>query len=161
MALGPPFKFPSSAPTLEHLYFGGLTHHVILPALPSLRTIAFRVRFDNGSPGFWTSFHPWSGQARCSPLSPTLSPAYFPPIPNRFLLPLRRILSGTRSRPWPLAAHPVHPVIRYLLDFHPMLEEESACARIFADFSTSIQSGMPKTHEQGDIIVETYDRAAR
>ncbi|KAJ6457359.1 hypothetical protein C8R45DRAFT_1221929 [Mycena sanguinolenta] len=139
-----------AAPTLEDLYLGGLTHHLILPALPSLRTITFRVWLDNWSPWLLVII---SSVVRTSRLLAAI-PISFSCIFHTHSDFSFASAEALTTLDVALAAQPGHPVIRYSLDFRPTPAEDSACAKTLADFSVSIQTGMPKTHEQGGIIIE-------
>ncbi|KAF7340960.1 hypothetical protein MSAN_02081300 [Mycena sanguinolenta] len=135
-----------AAPTLEYLYLAGLPDRVILPAFSALHTIALDSWFYD-----WI---PWlpdviSSVVRTSPLLDDIVVRFLPTYATscpRIFGPALTMLDAD------LAAHARRPVIRWLLDF--LAEDQTAHARIFEEFTTSVRTAMPKTHEQGRIILE-------
>ncbi|KAF7341005.1 hypothetical protein MSAN_02085900 [Mycena sanguinolenta] len=141
-----------AAPTLEYLYLGGLRHLVILPELPSLRTVAFRVVFDHRQ---WNWFMEIiSSVIRTSPLLADITISL-----RGYRTSLASISEALGTLDASLAVHPRHPVIRLRPDLRTMSIATGQCenARFLAEFTTSIQIAMPQMHKQGRFVVETYD----
>ncbi|KAF7341012.1 hypothetical protein MSAN_02086900 [Mycena sanguinolenta] len=134
------------APTLEHLCLGGVADFFALPMLPSLCSIGFH------------SFHHWNlwlpnvilDVARTSPLLVDIAVSFLyslPLVPNEVLT----ILDVA------LAAHPKHPVLRWRVDLRSAPGNESGDATVFAQFASGIQTAMPRTNEEGRVVLEKYD----
>ncbi|KAJ7108970.1 hypothetical protein C8R43DRAFT_1161947 [Mycena crocata] len=145
----------AAACTLQSLYLycpGPKERVILLPPLPALRTLKMCIYFPRHDQS-------WLIDTLAILLNPKASPSLafltfkflslslsrYPALP---LLPDPALLTSLDHA---LAAYPATPVVRWRLD----LSNAHAKVRL-ADLVVLFQSGMPKTHVKGRVLVESY-----
>ncbi|KAJ6457250.1 hypothetical protein C8R45DRAFT_564868 [Mycena sanguinolenta] len=128
----------TAACTLEHLYLGGCADSFIPPPLPSLRSFSFD--------------HP------CS-VDIILAVVRVSPLLTDIMIFISSLIPGTLTTlDVALAAHPKHLIIRWRINVGHCHKDGQESK--FVELATNIRAGMPKTFQQGRIVLEKCDKDA-